>query len=453
MRKYEKLCEDIIRQVGGKDNIADLRHCITRLRFTLKDESLADDEGLKQTEGVVTILHAAGQYQVVIGNHVPDVFKEACLQLGIQDKITDKSSADEGVKKGVGPLILDYITSIMNPCIAMLCASGVLKGILSILSFAGILTEGQGLYMLWDAASDALFLYFPILLGYTTAKKLKMEPFVGLIIGAAMVYPSIQGVDITILGYTCNATYTSTILPVIFTVIAASFLYHWLMKFIPDVIKTFFVPMLVLAIVVPIGFLFIGPVMNKVGDGLNYVITAGYNLSPTLAGFLVGSLYQIMVIFGVHGVFSSICFLQIAQGEGSYLGFMVGTTFAQTAVVLAIWLKTKDQQLKKVAFPAIISGIFGVTEPAIYGVTLPRIKFFVISCLGAGLTGAFLGLTNTLYWNLTGMGIFTIPGFIGGTENPGIIMANVLISLAIGIAFSFVLTFLLYKDDSKVKTA
>ena len=453
MRKYEKLCEDIIRQVGGKDNIADLRHCITRLRFTLKDESLANDEGLKQTEGVVTILHAAGQYQVVIGNHVPDVFQEACRQLGIQVKKADDAPQESGEKKGAGAVIIDYITSIMNPCIAMLCASGMLKGILAILSFAGILTAEQGLYMLWNAASDALFLFFPVLLGFTTAKKFRMEPFVGLIIGAAMVYPTIQGVDITILGYTCNATYTSTILPVIFTVIVASFFYRWLMTFIPDVIKTFFVPMLVLAIVMPIGFLFIGPVMNKVGDLLGYVITAGYNLSPVLAGALVGAFYQVMVIFGVHGAFGTVCFLQLAQGEPSFLGFMVGTTFCQTAVVLAIWLKTKDQKLKSIAFPAVISGIFGVTEPAIYGITLPRMKFFVISCIGAGLTGAYLGLTNTLYWNLTGLGIFTIPGFIGGTVSPGTILLNVLISLVIGMAFSFILTFVLYKDDPNVKSA
>ena len=176
---------------------------------------------------------------------------------------------------------------------------------------------------------------------------------------------------------------------------------------------------------------------------------AGYNLSPILAGFLVGALYQVMVIFGVHGALGAIAFIQLANGEPMFLGFMLGTTFTQTAVVFAIWLKTKDKKLKSVALPAIISGIFGVTEPAIYGVTLPRIKFFIISCIGAGLTGAYLGLTNTLLWQLTGLGIFTIPGFIGGTVPTGTIMMNVMISLAIGIGFSFILTYVLYKDEVK----
>ncbi len=444
MRKYEALVKEIVKNVGGKENVVSLTHCITRLRFQLKDEGIAKDEVLKKTDGVVTVMHGAGQYQVVIGNHVPDVYKEACEQLGIQ---AGGGAEDEEKKKGVGATLIDFISNVVGPCISILCASGMIKGILSILTYFGLMAVDGGLYPILNACGDALFYFFPIFLGYTTAKKVKIDPFLGLVIGAAMVYPTIQGVDLNLFGMTLNTTYTSTMLPVIFTVLFAALLYKPLRKVVPDVIKSFFVPMMVMVIAIPIGFALIGPVMNKIGDWIGQGIMAGYNLSPVLAGLLVGGLYQVFVIFGVHGALGAIAFIQLANGEPMFLGFMVGTTFAQTAVVLAIWLKTRDRKLKNIALPAMISGFFGVTEPAIYGVTLPRIKFFVISCIGAALTGAYLGLTNTLLWQLTGLGIFTIPGFIGGSVPAGQIMVNVLVSLAIGIAFSFIATYLLYRDE------
>lgn len=446
MRKYEELVKKIVENIGGKENVVSLTHCITRLRFQLKDESIAKDDVLKNMDGVVTVMHGAGQYQVVIGNHVPDVYKEACDQLGIQ---AGNTAATEEKKKNAGEIFIDFISNVVGPCISILCASGMIKGILSLLTYFGLMSVEGGLYQIWNACGDALFYFFPIFLGYTTAKKVKMDPFLGLVIGAAMVYPTIQGVDLNLFGIVMNTTYTSTMLPVIFTVLFASVIYKPLKKVVPDVIKSFFVPMAVMGIAIPIGFVLIGPVMNEVGNLIGKGIMAGYNLSPMLAGFLVGALYQVMVIFGVHGALGAIAFIQLANGEPMFLGFMAGTTFAQTAVVFAIWLKTKDKKLKNIALPAMISGIFGVTEPAIYGVTLPRIKFFIISCIGAGLTGAYLGLTNTLLWQLTGLGIFTIPGFIGGTVPTGTIMMNVMISLAIGIGFPFVLAFLLYKDETK----
>lgn len=450
MRKYEELVKEIIKQIGGKENVISLTHCITRLRFQLKDEGIANDDVLKNMDGVVTVMHGAGQYQVVIGNHVPDVYKEACEQLGMQAGNTESQENEK--KKGAGEILIDFITNVVGPCMSILCASGMIKGVLSLLTYFGLLSTAGGVYQILNACGDALFYFFPIFLGYTTAKKVKMDPFLGLVIGAAMVYPAIQGVDLELFGFVLNTTYTSTMLPVIFTVLFASVIYKPLKKKIPDVIKSFFVPMIVMVVAVPIGFILIGPIMNEIGNLIGNVIMAGYNLSPILAGALVGSLYQVMVIFGVHGALGAIAFIQLSNGEPMFLGFMAGTTFAQTAVVFAIWLKTRNKKLKSVALPAIISGIFGVTEPAIYGVTLPRIKFFIISCIGAGLTGAYLGLTDTLLWNLTGLGIFTIPGFIGGTEPAGAIMANVLISLAIGIAFSFVLTWILYKDDTEEKS-
>lgn len=449
MRKYEELSKKIIENVGGKDNVQSLTHCITRLRFKLKDEAKANDDVLKNMDGVVTIMHSAGQYQVVIGNHVGDVYDEVCAQIG---QLPETNSEEVKEKKTAGSIVIDFISNVMGPCINVLCASGMIKGILAIVSFFNILPATTGLYQILNGCSDALFYFFPILLGYTTANKLKMEPFVGLIIGAGLVYPTIQGVDLNVFGLTINATYTSTILPVIFTILFANLIYQPLLKKVPSVIKAFFVPMITMAVAMPIGFMIIGPIMNQVSTWIGNLITAGYALSPVLAGVMIGGLYQIMIIFGVHGALGAVAFIQIAAGEPSFLGFMAGTTFAQGAVVLAIYLKTKSQKLKEIALPAFISSIFGVTEPAIYGVTLPRIKYFVISCIGAALTGGYLGLMNTQLYSLTGLGIFTIPGFIGGTESPTKILINVLVSLVIGVAFSFIATYVLYKDDVETTT-
>lgn len=285
MGKYEKLVNDIIKNVGGKENVNTLTHCITRLRFQLKDEKKANDEVLKKMDGVITVMHGGGQYQVVIGNHVTDVYDEACKQLGFQ---SGNVNADEvATKKGVGAFLIDFISSIMGPCINVLCASGMIKGILSIFTFFGLLSQDSGIYQIFNACGDALFYFFPILLGYTTAKKLKIEPFVGLLIGAGLIYPTIQSVDLQVLGFTINVNYTSTILPVIFTVVFASFIYKPLIKVIPDVIKSFFVPMIVLIISMPIGFMIIGPVMNEVSNFIGDMITMGYNFSPAFAGLLI----------------------------------------------------------------------------------------------------------------------------------------------------------------------
>ena len=273
MSKYEKLVKDIIKNVGGKENVVSLTHCITRLRFQLKDESIANDNVIKNMDGVITVMHGGGQYQIVIGNHVPDAYAEACDQLGIQ---AGNAAAVEEKKKGPGAILIDFISSVMGPNINILCASGMLKGILAILVFAGLASKEQGLYQLLDAASDALFYFFPIFLGYTTAKKMKMDAGIGLVLGAAMVYPTIQGVELNIFGWTMSATYTQTILPIMFTVVFASYIYKPLMKVIPDVIKAFFVPMVTMMISMPVGFLLIGPVMNKVSDFCHYYKCSRY---------------------------------------------------------------------------------------------------------------------------------------------------------------------------------
>lgn len=446
MGKYQNLAKDIVKNVGGKGNINGLTHCITRLRFKLKDESKANDDVIKNMDGVVTLVKSAGQYQVVIGNHVREVFDDVCEVAGISNISASQSQTKE--KQGMGAAIIDFISGVMTPILAIMTACGMIKGGLALGQFLGIIQQGSGIYTLINGIGDSIFYFFPIALGYTSANKLGMSPFLGMMIGAGLVYPSYQNVDLQIFGHVFNVSYSSSVLPIIITNVFAAFIYKYLNKIIPDVIKTFFVPMLVLLISVPAGFMLIGPASNVVSGWIAGGITAAYNVSPIIAGILLGGLWQVLVLFGVHMAIVAIGIMQIASGQPSPIfSLFFAATFAQTATVFAIWLKTKDKKLKAIALPAWISGIFGVTEPAIYGVTLPRVKQFVITCIAAALGSAYLGFTNSLTYQMAGLGIFSIPGFIN--PNGGAWFGPVAISLIISMGLSFVATMLTYKDDVK----
>lgn len=296
MGKYEKLAKDIIANVGGKENVISLTHCVTRLRFQLKDESIANTEVLKNMDGVVTVMQTAGQYQVVIGNHVPDVFRDVCEVAGISG---DGANAPK-TKRKFSEAALDIITGIFMPSIGILCASGILKGVNTLLDMVGLVSAASGLGVLLAAAADAMFLFFPIILGYNAFKKLGGNPYLGMTLGAALCYPTIQGIDIEVFGFVVNATYTSTMLPMVVLSFLAVYIEKGLNKIIPDVVKTFVVPAIVLALCLPIGFCVIGPVSNLLGDFINQCIQGVYGFSPIIAAALLAFLWQILVMMGCH---------------------------------------------------------------------------------------------------------------------------------------------------------
>lgn len=443
MGKYESLAKDIIQNVGGQDNIVSLTHCVTRLRFQLKDESLAHDDILKNMDGVVTVMKTAGQYQVVIGNHVPDVYADVCKVAGI----SGEQSSQVNKKMPLKDRVLDLISGIMMPSIGLLCACGMIKGLNIILVATGLLAMDGGMFILLNAVGDSMFFFFPVVLGYNTAKKLNMSPFTGLIIGAALCHPTINGVDINLFGYVVNATYTSSVLPVIMVVALAAPLERFFNKVIPDVVKTFLVPMLVLLISVPIGFAIIGPVANMIGALLSHCLISAYEFSPILAGALMGAFWQIFVIFGVHMVVMIGSMMNLMSGTPDpILPLMAFVSFAQTAAVLAIWMKTKNKKLKAIALPAWISGIFGVTEPAIYGVTLPRIQIFITTCIGGAISGMMVAIFGMKAYTMAGMGIFMIPGMMD-PMNPTKGLIDSVICVIAAMAFTFVVSWILFKDE------
>lgn len=447
MGKYDLLAKDIIKKVGGKDNIISLVHCVTRLRFNLKDESLADDEALKQMEGVITVMHSSGQYQVVIGNHVPQVFTDVCRLANISSE-----TATEKKKMSFREKSLDLISGIMMPAIGILCACGMLKGLNSILLYLGLYSDADGIYILLNAIGDSIFFFFPVVIGFNTAKKLDMNPFLGLIIGAALCYPTINGTDVPLFGHMINVTYTSTLLPVILIVALAKPLESFFNRVIPDMVKTFITPMLVLLIALPVGFVVIGPIANLISNGISQGVLSIYKLSPIFAGFLVGGLWQVMIVFGVHIVLVVLCITNIISGTPDpILAFTTFVTFTTTGMIFAMWLKSKDKTLKQIALPAWISGFFGVTEPAIYGILLPRMKHFVLSCLCGAVAGAATAALGLKYHTMAGMGLFEIPALLDPTQ-PGKSLVHALIAAAISLIVGFAVTFITFKDEAPSET-
>lgn len=453
--KYKELVETIVKNVGGKENIISLAHCVTRLRFKLKDESIAKTELLKKTEGIVTVVQSGGQYQVVIGNHVPDVFKEVNEYVGIQ-------SSDEVVENKNGKLLdkfIDVVSGIFTPILGVLSAAGMIKGVCAILIATKTLTADSGTYAMLNATGDSLFYFLPIILGYTAAKKFNSNIFIGMTIGAALLYPGFEKIKAGEALYTIFKgspiespilmtfmkipviliNYSSTVIPIIFAVLFASKVEKLFVKIIPSVVRVFLVPFFTLLIVVPLTYILIGPLTTWASKFVGMGTVSLIALSPILAGLFLGAFWQVFVMFGLHwGVIPLAINNMMTLGYDTVLSSVLGASFAQTGVVLAILLKTKDKKLKGIAIPAFISGIFGVTEPAIYGITLPRKKPFIISCIVAGISGGIIGAMGSKGFTMGGLGIFTYPSYI----NPQAGLDKGFWGVVIGTVLAFILGFI-----------
>lgn len=441
---YSVVAKNIIEKVGGKENVNSVRHCITRVRFRLKDESKANDDVVKAIEGVVSVVHGGGEYMVVIGDAVVDVYEEVVKQLGSLGTAEEK--AEEKEKSNPVMKLLNIITGYFGPCINFICAAGIIKGIITLTQMTGLLSSGDGLSTLLTAAGDGIFYFLPIFLGMNLAKTLKGDSFLGAVIGACLCYSSINGVDLVLFGHTFNYTYTSTFLPVIAITAIAVPLAKWLRKILPGAVRNFLAPAITLMVMVPLGYAIVGPIVAAFGNAVNIGMTFLMTTVPLLAGILFGATYQVMVLFGIHSAVTTFAFVSLLEGNPDYI-MAIGclTVFCQIGVVAGMYLKSKDPEFKSVALPAFLSGIFGVTEPAIYGVTLPKIKFFVLSCIGGGLTGAIIMFSNTKMFSFAGLGVFALLGMVSDTQS----IFWPIVATIVPFCVCLVAAFVLYKDDTK----
>ena len=452
--------------VGGKENINSLTHCVTRLRFRLKDESKANDEALKNNPGVVTVMKSAGQYQVVIGNHVPLVYADVCELAGISN---GTQQVEEEAPQGLFNKLIDIISGCFQPILGPLCAAGIIKGLNALLVFIlGSSFNNSGTYMILNAIGDSIFNFLPIILGYTAAKKFNVNVIVGMIIGATLCYPTIQTDTLSAAGkaigtlpfigsyYTkfigipfVSGNYTSTVVPVICIVALAAQIQKIAKKFVPEMLQNFFVPFFVLIISLPIGLLVIGPVVSLLTTVLSNMFAGLYAFSPIVTAFVIGALWQCLVIFGLHWALVPMAMVNIGNlGYDTILPGMLGTTFAATGVLAAMYLKLKDENKKALAIPGVISAFCGVTEPAIYGFLLPEKTPFVFSCIGGAVGGAIMGTVAVKQYVIGGLGIFSVVNFISPKGNAtGMIVS--LIAGAVSLVVGFVLTMIFYKTNDQ----
>ena len=438
-------------------------NCTTRLRFKLKDEAKANDDQLKANDGIVTVVKSSGQYQVVIGTHVDKVYDDVLAVGGltgggqVADDYEDKSNMS------LMDRFIDLISGIFTPFLGVMAAAGMIQGLTSAMGSFGWISTTSGTYTILYAIGNGFFYFLPIILGLTAARKFKVNEFIGIAIGAAMVYPNILSLynsktvlmtlfKGSIIESPIHATflkipvilmnYSSTVIPIVLAVWFASYVQKFVTKLIPGVVQLFLVPFFTLLITVPITFLVIGPVATWIADIIAAAIQAVINFSPILAAVIVGGFWQVLVMFGVHwGIVAAFYTELSSQGWDQMLLFSVSVCFSQIGVVTAIIFQTKNPKTKAIALPALISGIFGVTEPAIYGVTLPRKKSFILSCIGGAIGAIPFALGGVKAFSMAGMGVFAFPMVIGKSHVTSSLiwwLISVIVSYLAGLLLQFI---------------
>ena len=419
---YQSLAEKIIEGVGGKENIRSLVHCATRLRFKLVQPALAETEQLNAFDEVIAVVNSGGQYQVVIGNQVGDVYQAIMTKLDNTiggSKAAGESGAEPTSQSTLLARLIDVISGIFTPFIGVMAASGIMKGLLALAVACGVLNTEGGTYQIWYAASDALFFFFPLFIGYTAGQKFGGSPFITMVIGGALTHPlMIKAFETSQAGGTTEhffgvpivfINYSSSVIPIILASWVSCAIEKRVRPRLPLAVRSFFAPVICLATVVPLTFLGIGPLATWLSHLLAEGYEMIYRLAPWLAGAALGAVWQICVIFGLHWGLVPIIFNNLAVfGQDSMTPMILPAVMGQVGAVLGIFLYSKDPRQKALAGSSFSAGIFGVTEPAIYGLTLPLRRPFIIGCIAGSLGGAIVGFASTHTYSFGLANIFTL---------------------------------------------
>lgn len=474
-KSYDALATEIIHYVGEPANISSVIHCITRLRFYLKDEAKADTESIRNLAGVIDVVQSGGQYQVVIGNAVSDVYDAVIDQLG--SEFSDSEATDAAVaetrkeqladmdawarfKNGFNAFI-GVITGSMSPVVGILAASGILKGLLAAFTGFHWMSATGHTYMLLSAMGDSAFFFLPIIIGYTAAKRLGGDPIITAVIGGAIAYPSLlaaagKGMNILTLGsiHFPFVSYAYSIFPMIVAAWMSAKLSKWIKSWLPNYLQMIFVPLFVILIVSTITLLITGPVITWFAYGLAKGIAWCLSESGWVSGLLLGGFYQILVIFGLHWGVVPLVANDIATTGHSYLNaILCQTMVSQGAAVLAVAIKSRKTELKELSFGAAISAFCGVTEPAIYGVNLRFRRVFISGLIGSAVGGFITGLLHVNMWGFAGS-LIGFPSFINPKTGIDASFWGFLIASAASLIVGFVVAYVWgYNDHMQKETA
>lgn len=459
---YDKLATFIIKNVGGKDNINNLIHCITRLRFYLKDESKANDDVLKNQRGILDVMHAGGQYQVVIGNEVTNVYDAVMKQLpGLSDKPAPQTNENDNrnpVAKAFGNLI-GFITGSMSPVIGVIAASGIIKGLLALLTLpqlGALLNVKSPVYITVSAMADSAFFFLPILVGFSAAKRLGSDPIIAAVIGGFITYPQMitwgtaGKMMFNLGGWNFRfLNYSYSIFPMILAAWLAAKCEDWLKKVLPSYLQMIFVPLITILVVSTITLVITGPVIQGAANGIAVFINWLVSASVWLGGLVIGAFYQLLVIFGLHWGVVPLVAQQIAStGQSSLNAIICSTMIAQGAAVLAVAVKSKKADMKELGIAAAISAFCGVTEPAIYGINLRYKKVFASGCIGSAFGGLVTGLMHGTMYGFTG-GLIGFSSFFNPARPTQLnSFYTFLIASAVSIVVAFIVTWVWGYNDN-----
>lgn len=443
IRDYEKLAVDIIEAVGGEKNIAGATRCATRLRLVLKETPKDANKKVSGLTGVITVVENNGQFQIVIGTHVGKVFDKLSKEINL-----DISKVEDAPKGSVLNRIIATMSAVFAPFIYILAAAGILQGCLILVKLVYPEFAATGTNQVLDFISWAPFTFLPIFIAITASKHFKCNTYIAIACCCALVSPTwtdiasqiADGSVVSFIGIKLSETvYTSSVLPPLFLVWVLSYVEKFVEKVIPDVVKSLFTPLLCMVIMVPLTILAIGPASDTLATG----IANGYNylveLSPAVAGAIIGGLWQTVVIFGVHwGVTPMVLANFDMYGMDTFQAFQTIAVVAQTGAVLGVFIKAKNKQTKNIALSAGITGIFGITEPAIYGVNLKFKKPFICGCIAGAIGAIVVSFFNSHYYAYAGLpSLLTVVNAIN-PSNPSSIIGE-LLGCAIALFGSIIL--------------
>ncbi|WP_288394401.1 beta-glucoside-specific PTS transporter subunit IIABC [uncultured Vagococcus sp.] len=453
---HRELAEKIIEKIGGTNNINQSWHCITRLRFNVKDKDKVKLDEIKALDGVIGAQFQSGQFQVIIGSAVVKVYQEIS---DLTDGHLSNSETGSGNNAKGLDYIFDVISGIFTPILAAITGSGLLKGIMAILVFFNVLSGDSSTYIVLNAIADATFHFLPFLVAFSAANKFKTNASIAVALAGVLMYPTFMAnaaageiTSLKFIGISIPMnSYASSVIPIILAVFLLSYVEKYAKKIVPDALTIIFVPLISLLVTAPIMLAFIAPLGNMLGVYLEQFFTMLFNFAGPFAGALMGGLMPLIVITGMHYAFFPGTFASLDKFgyDIMLLPMNLVANLSQAGATLAVFFKTKDKKMKQVAFSAVIPAIFGITEPAIYGVTMKLKKPFYASMIGGAVGGAIFGTFAVKSFSFAVPGILAIPTYIEkGSNNFLFAIVGVLSSFAV----AFIATFLLKFDIGDTET-
>lgn len=463
MTDYSKLTVNLIALVGGKKNITEAWHCVTRLRFNVRETGKVKIDEIKKIKGVMGAQFSGDQFQIIIGNEVDNVYVEIAKELG---ELASGSPRQKKEKQGIVNTLMDTISGIFTPALPALVGTGLLKGFLALFVTFGWLTESTSTYQILNMIGDCAFYFLPFFLAVTSARKFKTNEFVAMCIAGVLLYPTmLNGFHAMSSGEPIEALtlfgilpipylpYTSSVIPIILATYFLKHVYNWIKKWMPKAISIMFTPMLSLLIVIPVTLVALGPLGTYAGGVLSIGISWLFDHLGFIAGAVVGAIYPLAVMTGMHYAFAPLMINNFAElgYDNSMAPAMLAATFAMAGATLAVFIRTKNNEMKQVSLSAGISAFIGITEPAMYGVTLKLKKPFYGAMIGGALAGAFLALFKVKSYSMAMPGLIALAGYVSPDDSKNIIIT--IIGVLIAVLGALITTIILgFEDEKNEKT-